>query len=118
MKAHNKVWRTERRRKPDRKIVECKDNARRRSIPWTLSDEEALHFFTQPCVYCKRVGADFGGFNGIDRKDSALSYEVENCLPCCGMCNRAKGALKYEDMLAYIDSIVKNCGGKSNAEVY
>lgn len=28
--------------------------------------------------------------NGIDRIDSLKGYEEDNCIPCCGMCNRMK----------------------------
>lgn len=30
--------------------------------------------------------------NGVDRIDSSRGYDVENCLPCCGMCNRMKNS--------------------------
>lgn len=36
----------------------------------------------------------------IDRKDSSGDYSVENCVPCCTLCNFTKGPyMTYEEML-------------------
>jgi hypothetical protein len=43
--------------------------------------------------------------NGIDRKDNALGYILYNCLPCCKMCNLAKGTMGYDAFVKWITSI-------------
>jgi hypothetical protein len=39
------------------------------------------------------------GYN-LDRKDNSLGYSVDNCVVCCGSCNRTKGdCFTYEEFL-------------------
>ena len=38
-------------------------------------------------------------YNGIDRMNNFVGYEVINCVSCCWKCNRAKGDLPYEFFL-------------------
>lgn len=87
------------------KLTYYKNGAKERILEWLLTDEEAVDLFYLACHYCKRVGPDYG-LVGIDRKDNNLGYTLANSLPCCSMCNRAKGTLPYESMQAYIKSII------------
>lgn len=74
-------------------------SAKKRGHDFVLSHEEALHLFSSPCYYCgvgpsqaihrHQNNGDFP-YNGIDRLDNARGYCAENCVPCCGRCNRAK----------------------------
>lgn len=41
------------------------------------------------CFYCEGTLLDNTGYN-IDRKNNNLGYEIENCVPCCSICNRIK----------------------------
>lgn len=36
-------------------------------------------------------------YNGIDRKNNLVGYTTENCVACCKNCNRAKGAMSFDD---------------------
>lgn len=40
--------------------------------------------------------------NGVDRLDSNKGYEMDNVVPCCGMCNRMKNKFTYKE---FIDKI-------------
>ena len=57
-----------------------------RRISFMLSMEEFGSFWGKPCSYC---GAKIEAI-GVDRADNSRGYEVENCVPCCFMCNMAK----------------------------
>lgn len=108
-KERSNHTRIERRKLISNKIRECKDGALRRNIRWELSDERTEELVRSPCHYCHRTGADFAGFNGIDRRDSKERvYTDGNSLPCCGMCNLAKGKKSYEAMMEYIKSVANN----------
>lgn len=41
-------------------------------------------------------------FNGIDRVDNFKGYTLENSVPCCTICNRAKSNMLYDDFMSYI----------------
>lgn len=43
--------------------------------------------------------------NGIDRLNSSIGYEVDNCVPCCYICNRAKAQLDDKTFLNHITKI-------------
>ena len=68
----------------------------------SMTYEEFLTFTsTEACHYC---GAAVEWRNGhgynLDRKDNTLGYSVDNCVVCCGSCNRTKGdRYTYEEFL-------------------
>lgn len=75
-----------------------KYGAKTRNINWNLTPKEFLNIITKPCFYCGSTGEerqrDCGKsklkVNGIDRVNSSLDYSVDNCVPCCTMCNYMK----------------------------
>lgn len=80
-----------------------------RGIPFNLSTVEYQGLCTEACHYCGAspntpphsiVLRERGVLkNGIDRVDSAIGYERDNCVPCCPTCNKAKGVLSYSEFL-------------------
>lgn len=75
-----------------------------RKIPFNISKEEYTdNFWNVTCTYC---GED--SFGGIDRIDSSLGYEINNCVPCCWNCNMMKGTKKPEEFIKNCRDIVKN----------
>ena len=73
-----------------------------------LSYEEFLEFTSiKKCHYCgenlqwsERINREVMSYTGynLDRKDSSLGYTKENCVACCGDCNRTKGdRFSYEE---------------------
>jgi hypothetical protein len=91
-----------------------KANARKRGIVWGL-DPEAFHAVVSlPCAYCgadpipnnnHNMYKDSFLLNGIDRIDSARGYVVDNCAPCCKVCNRMKGTMSADDFRAHAKKI-------------
>ena len=62
------------------------------------------------CHYCEGPLETKGC--ALDRKDNAVGYSVENCVPCCKECNRIKGhILTYEEMLA-VSKVLKEMRAK------
>ena len=61
-----------------------------KGIEWRISEEAAGEMMTSPCVYCGHLDLETR-VNGMDRLDSAKSYTIENCRPCCKNCNYMKG---------------------------
>lgn len=46
-------------------------------------------------------------FNGIDRKDNNIGYDLYNCVTCCQICNEAKHTRNYEDFIKWINNLVR-----------
>lgn len=68
-----------------------KSSAKSRGLSFTITEDEFTHMVKTPCYYCGILQEK--GFNGIDRVDSTKSYNKENCVGCCEMCNRMKCSL-------------------------
>mgnify|MGYP003387204811 CR=1 FL=1 len=102
MKKYRKKCDTARYTNPGRILNRYKYNAKKRSIGWELEDEEAKKQLIDACHYCGLCPS-----NGIDRKDSNVVYKPENCLPCCGTCNRAKHEMPYEVFVSYLERVCK-----------
>lgn len=45
--------------------------------------------------------------NGIDRIDPNQGYTLENCVPCCSICNRMKWDLPYNEWINHMHQILK-----------
>jgi len=80
-----------------------------RTIPLDMSYEQFVGFTTiKECHYCGspivwperiRKGLNRACTN-LDRKDNSLGYSVDNCVVCCGWCNRTKGdRFTYEEFM-------------------
>jgi hypothetical protein len=110
-----------------------RSHAKMRGFDFELTMEQAEVLFKSNCYYCgiepKQVkkhptgkinpnrkwilknyfvpGGDYV-YNGIDRKDNNKGYSLENCVPCCGRCNRAKDTTSYDEFLQYIDRLIQH----------
>lgn len=89
-------------------ILQYKRHAKDREIEWRLDRDDVDRLVREPCHYCGIIGGNLkktknckDGFrhNGIDRIDSSRSYEADNVVPCCGSCNRAKGAMTRDEFV-------------------
>ncbi len=85
-------------------------SAKKRNFPFTLSFNEFKNIISQDCHYCgieplqSRLVKGCNGqflYNGIDRVNSEKGYEIDNCVPCCFTCNRAKSKMPYERFIQY-----------------
>lgn len=51
------------------------------------------------CTYCGESSTT------LDRIDSRIGYTLENCTPCCKLCNTMKWDLSIQDFYSHIDKI-------------
>lgn len=92
-------------------------SAKYRDIGFYLSRDQFRNLVTQNCHYCgveplhKKSSKQFNEenkkhseftYNGIDRIDSNKDYTLDNCVPCCGVCNRAKCSDSYTKFKEWI----------------
>lgn len=79
-----------------------------------ISFEEFKELINSPCIYCgiicensfkDRETETVVKHNGVDRINSSLGYAKDNCVPCCGKCNRAKYTGTKEELLEHVRRI-------------
>lgn len=74
-----------------------------RGYNFDLTFDEFLTFWNKPCYYCHNK---INGV-GIDRLDNTKGYNLDNCVPCCIICNRAKNTLSVSDFISHCKKIVE-----------
>lgn len=97
-------------------LASYQKSASSRGLAWELTDDQFFSIVAEPCTYCgtpassvRKPNAGVNGeflYSGLDRLDNATGYELENVVPCCWICNRAKGALSINEFEAWIDRLV------------
>ena len=94
---------------------EYRCSARKRDLHFSLTKEQFRHLTKGRCHYCNRspsqikLGNGKRGdyiYNGIDRVDNSKGYSVENCVPCCGRCNFAKGTATQTEFIQMCQEVV------------
>jgi hypothetical protein len=92
-------------------------NAERRNLDFFLSAEQFTNLTQKNCYYCgempknKLTGKWFNGeyfYNGVDRFDNTKGYIVDNCVPCCETCNRAKRIMSADEFTEWIIKVYHN----------
>ena len=73
-------------RSPKGRLNSTKSSAKTRNIEYLLTDDEAMLLLTSVCFYCGEQEQQIG----IDRLNSDIGYQKDNCVSCCSMCNRMK----------------------------
>lgn len=77
-----------------------------RQIPFTFEEWKRI-FYDQSCAYC---GGKSDG--GIDRVNNQETYTIENCVPCCRLCNYIKRDLSLEQCFAHIRRMLAHSESK------
>lgn len=97
-----------------------KQNAIMRNFNFELTKQDFIKIVSQNCFYCGESPHEMQSLkrynktripiltNGIDRKDSNAGYTVENCVPCCEMCNRMKLNYDINTFYQHIDKIYQH----------
>ncbi len=89
-----------------------------REMNFQLSKEELKSLTSGNCFYCgespsqieisdKKYLNGVYIYNGIDRLDNSKGYIMDNCVPCCWKCNRAKNNLSVEEFISWIKKSYK-----------
>lgn len=98
-------------------VLQYKRHAGARNLEFAIDRERFEKLVRSPCFYCgepagnlKRTKNFKEGFrhNGIDRMDSSKDYTPDNCVPCCGQCNRAKRDTPQAVFIAWIHRASKH----------
>lgn len=96
-------------------------SAKKRKIKFNLQEYQFNELISKPCFYCKsppknisrnrKNDTDTFIYNGIDRVDNNVGYEIKNCVPCCNFCNKAKKDYTKKEFLQKIKDIYYNFYG-------
>ena len=89
----------------NRLIGKYKKRAKTKGYAYHLTNVVFIELVKQDCYYCgSPPREDHEGYvrNGIDRIESTLGYTVDNCRPCCVICNRAKSDLPYAEFIDWV----------------
>ena len=85
--------------------------AKKRGLSWELNKGTFGILTQENCYYCgveptnSINRGNFNGdyiYNGIDRIDNNEGYTVENSVPCCFDCNRAKMKKSCEEFITWV----------------
>lgn len=99
-----------------------KSDAKDRKYSFNLTIDDFIELTSGNCNYCgtppkqvfnmKQLNGYYV-YNGIDRVDNTIGYEIGNCVPCCKRCNQAKNNMGLDEFKVWIDSVynVMKTGG-------
>jgi len=84
---------------------------------FSLSFEYFIELTSKNCTYCEKPPLQVHGskmkhgsyiYNGIDRLDNEVGYDLENCVSCCRICNHMKRDMGQTEFLKHIQTISEN----------
>jgi 5-methylcytosine-specific restriction endonuclease McrA len=91
-----------------------KRHARDRGYKWKLNRNDVESIIKNKCYYCGSTASNIKitkntiiplKYNGIDRVNNRIGYTLKNIVPCCRICNRAKGNLTKSKYIKWINKI-------------
>lgn len=97
-----------------------KRGAKIRNLTFNVPKETFLKITQNPCYYCGslpktrwhcRIRGEerkFFVYNGLDRLNPKIGYEINNLVPCCSTCNRVKWKLTEPEFLELVKKIHYN----------
>lgn len=107
-------------------LRQYKSGAKNKNIDFKLNKKEFKEITSSNCHYCgvepsnnthkgksnykNESVLEYNDYvhNGIDRIDSDLPYQKDNCVPCCKVCNKIKMDLSKDDFMVQISKIYVN----------
>ena len=112
------------RRSMNSRMNSYKSGAKKRGLDWYLTYDQFTSIVAKDCFFCGTPAKEWDCmsnapslqkdrshtnsddykivFNGIDRFDSSEGYTLDNCVPCCTSCNRAKSDLEFVDFKEHV----------------
>lgn len=105
-----------------------KSKAKERNYSFNLTKDFFSNLIFKNCYYCNsepkntyhQSGSGINGdkqtyyYNGIDRIDNSIGYEINNVRTCCGTCNTMKMTLSDKDFINHLRKIIENIDAKHN----
>ena len=86
------------------KYSDIKYKAKKRDIEFNISKLDFKIIMRFKCNYCGNTNHNS---NGLDRIDSMKNYDIDNIVPCCGVCNIMKNDYSLDTFIATINRIVQ-----------
>ena len=98
-------------------------SAIRKGVAFELTKEQMRKLTKLPCHYCgiepfaaypiskRRKQLKLRGtytYNGLDRIDNNKGYSIENVVPCCKRCNRAKFKMTVDEFRDWLTAAYKH----------
>lgn len=106
-------------------LQQYKQSAKKRDLDFSIDRDKFTELTSSNCHYCdskpsesvamrqkgkskhRSLNGDYL-YNGLDRVNNNIGYTVENCVPCCWICNEMKSNKNKEDFIEHIRKIVEN----------
>lgn len=99
-----------------------KREAKNRKLEFSLSKEQFIELIFKDCFYCgdkphreysivkeqNKKEDNILIYNGIDRKNNTVGYNINNCVPCCYTCNKMKMEMNSDIFIKQINKIYRN----------
>jgi len=101
----------------------CVRGSGKRNHEFNLNFDEFINIVVKDCYYCgeppskpsKKILINRGHvneppfyYNGIDRINSKIGYNIDNCVSCCSFCNYMKHTSTQKEFLTQINKIHKH----------
>lgn len=94
-----------------------RSDANKRNYNFNLSKAEFRKLTPSNCYYCginpqkiikgwSKLSIDYI-YNGIDRINNTLGYELENCRSCCNICNKAKNDMTEVEFYDWVHRLLE-----------
>jgi hypothetical protein len=80
-----------------------KSRRAKKGVPFELTINEYDRLLTKRCFYCQ--GSNCATNIGVDMLDPTIGYTVDNCVPCCKVCEAMKGKMLAGDFVDHIEKI-------------
>ena len=95
-----------RREKPENKYKKTIRDCKSRKLSFEITYETFLDFLSKPCYYCSSLVKGYG--SNLDRIDNNKGYQIDNVLPCCGICNKIRNNfLTVEEMKIAMIAVIQ-----------
>lgn len=90
--------------------------AKRKKIEMTITLDDFERLTQQNCSYCglppSATHKTYESqqrkpyvYNGLDRVDNSKGYTLDNVVPCCKHCNKAKNSLNQDEFLDWVKRV-------------
>ena len=83
-------------------VVKLSSGAAFRGYTQSLHADQVAALCAMPCIYCGVTESV-----NVDRVVNTKGYSVDNCVPCCTICNHMKCDLDLETFIGHRERIVK-----------
>ncbi len=90
--------------------------AKRRGFSWEINIDCFALLIKMDCFYCGSSPSNkykrqymneehYYAYNGLDRMNAQKGYMLDNIVPCCKVCNRAKSDMGFKEFIYWINKL-------------